>query len=81
LIDENTTEVARLAQMISGYLEFHPHAADTLEGVAKWWFPPASQPQSLEQVAKVLESLVDQGIVKETSMAVGKIIYSAARNP
>ncbi len=77
--DSPTDEV--LAESLRQYLQTHPRAADTLEGIAKWWLPQALQPKSLEEVEKALDDLVVQGVVKKTTTAAGMTIYSSAQNP
>jgi hypothetical protein len=67
-------EVLAIAREIERYLAEHPHAADTLEGIQRWWLREHSAPQ----VARALDCLEARGTVTRSRVA-GKIIYSAAR--
>jgi hypothetical protein len=72
--DEND-EVLAIAREIERYLADHPHAADTLEGIQRWWLREQRHPPS--QLARALERLEARGAVSRNSVA-GKTIYSAA---
>lgn len=72
--DEND-EVVAIAREIERYLADHPHAADTLEGIQRWWLREQRHPAS--QLVRALERLEARGAVSRNSVA-GKTIYSAA---
>lgn len=54
----------QLASMILNYLRRNPNAADTLEGIAMWWLGFEKIESSVEDVANILENLVQQGIIE-----------------
>ena len=56
-----------LANEIRDYLDTHPNAADSVEGVAKWWLRRQRYEQALENVRKALDYLVRQGLVAKSS--------------
>lgn len=66
------------AALLLAYLQGHPHAADSLEGVARWWlgddgrFSPA-------EVERALERLVAAGHLRREVLADGRTLYAAAR--
>ena len=60
-------ELEWLAMEIRDYLDAHPNAADSLEGVAKWWLRRQRYEQALEKVRNALDYLVQQGLVTKTS--------------
>lgn len=72
----NDEELARLASEIREYLEDHPRAADSAEGVAKWWLKRQRFEQSLTKIRQALEYLEAEGVVKKTS--VEDPVYSLA---
>lgn len=72
----NDEELAQLASEIREYLEHHPRAADSAEGVAKWWLKRQRFEQSLTRIRKALDYLEAEGIVKKTS--VEDPVYSLA---
>src|SRR4051812_35069628 len=50
-----------LAREIRDYLDGHPDAADTLEGVLQWWIVHQRFLRGVGAVAKALDRLVDAG--------------------
>lgn len=55
--------VKNVAREIEHYLEIHPHAADSLEGIATWWVSRQRIRNELEVVRAALEQLTHSGIV------------------
>ena len=47
------------------YLEAHPSAADTLEGITEWWLERRRVVIAVEAVTTALERLIGQGLVEE----------------
>lgn len=74
-------EMAAIAQEISDYLADHPDAADSLEGILKWWLTRQHYERAARKVQKALEHLVACGVVVAHKTANGKILYSSARRP
>jgi hypothetical protein len=58
---------------IRRYCAQHPNAADTVEGVRRWWL--ADLLCSREEVERALAELVARGEVIERSLADGTILY------
>lgn len=77
MTSENKT--SSLIEAITRYLEIHPNAADTLEGVARWWLPAAYKLKSINKVQAALDVLIEQGVIKRTKTADGKVIFSGKR--
>jgi hypothetical protein len=50
-----------LSDLVLGYLEEHPHAMETLEGIAEWWIERRQIRVDIEALASVLEGLTAQG--------------------
>lgn len=46
------------------YLEAHPSAADTLEGIAEWWLAQRRTRYGVEMVGRALERLIRSGQVE-----------------
>lgn len=74
-MSQDDNEIARVAHDIERYLTSHPHAADTLEGIARWWLQQQRYLDSLDQVYMALEMLIQRGMVKKITNADGKNIY------
>ena len=70
--------IVAIAREIRTYLNAHPEAADSLEGVARWWLARQHYEQAIDKVKKALEYLVIEGAVTKTSTTGGKTLYSSA---
>ncbi len=46
------------------YLQEHPHAMDSLEGIAEWWLPRHHIRIGVERVSRALEWLAKRDIVE-----------------
>ncbi len=55
--------VESVARQIEQYLESHPQAADSLEGIATWWVSKQRIRYELEVVRAALEQLTHSGVV------------------
>ena len=54
-----------IEEMIMSYLQKHPDAGDTLEGITRWWLELERIDQSGDEVATAIESLVKKGSLKK----------------
>jgi Fe2+ or Zn2+ uptake regulation protein len=73
-------EIFRLARKIERYLQAHPRAADSLEGVVQWWLPATKTEWEAAQVQRALEHLVNKGVVRKTVLLDGRILYGGAEH-
>jgi hypothetical protein len=73
LHDDDTLE-ARLRAAILAYVAAHPQAADTADGIARWWLGTAAAPAVA--VTCVLDRLVQEGRLVRTQGADGAVRYS-----
>lgn len=71
-------EIAALAEQIRLYLETHPAAADTLDGIVSWWLQGPRHPHAVEGVERALEILADAGVVEKVTRSDGHVIYRRA---
>ena len=55
------------------YCHAHPHAADSVDGVRRWWL--ADPDVSLDEVRAALESLVTRGLLDVRWLLDGTAIY------
>lgn len=74
-MDAKTTDVAAVAAAIRRYLRDHPHAADTLQGIALWWLPGNAGKEWLANVKRAIEQLVNRGEVVRKTLRDGTVIY------
>lgn len=70
-------EVTALGARVLAYLERHPKAADTWEGIASWWLQvePSVQP---EAIRAALDRLVAAGSLAARRLPSAQWLYSAA---
>jgi Fe2+ or Zn2+ uptake regulation protein len=66
---------------ILAYLEAHPQASDTAEGIFGWWIETGKYQATAERVRRVLERLALEGLIKRTEIAGGPVVYSSSILP
>jgi hypothetical protein len=54
-----------LRELVLGYLDDHPTAMDTLDGIAEWWILQQQIQIEVKRVSAVLASLVSEGVLEE----------------
>ena len=70
---ENPAE-SRIASDILDYLNKHPHAQDTLEGIVEWWLLEQRIIYETGKVRCALKQLMETGyVVEETRPGVGPV--------
>lgn len=70
---ENLT--VRVAAKILRYLDGHPDAADTADGVFEWWLLKQSMDEEKEVVERALRALVARGLVRAVHSADSRTHY------
>lgn len=70
--------VRAIAEGIERYLEQHPDAADSAEGICAWWLTPPLGADALPAVLASLAELEARGVVVRTEMTGMATIYSSA---
>lgn len=73
-MDEKAAEVDVIAERIRQYLHDHPNAADTIEGVARWWLLGNSGVEWLLLVKSAVDKLAAAGVVKLNTLADDTVI-------
>jgi hypothetical protein len=63
-----------IRERILRYFAQHPSAADTIDGVRRWWL--ADFPCTRPDVERALQELVDEGELTARILADGSILYS-----
>lgn len=75
---KNEKEIVRVAEEIERYLLTHRNAADTLEGIAKWWLQQQRYIDSIDCVHNALDVLIKRGLVQISTNLDGKKIYKSS---
>jgi len=73
----NDSDVQRIANEIENYLKDHPNAADTIEGITKWWLPGQGIEVSSLIVQQALNYLGSKSVVKTNANPCGNKVYSS----
>ncbi|MFC5767807.1 hypothetical protein [Thauera sinica] len=70
--------LSRVTRAIQGYFASHPDAADSAEGIARWWLVGEGVVASEDEVKAALCVLVERGLVLPRRMPDGRLIYAWA---
>jgi len=65
----------KISRMILDYLSKNPNAEDALDGITKWWLELEGIEVSRNEVAEVLESLIQKGLIKMCKNKGGATFY------
>ena len=65
----------KLSRMILDYLRKNPEAGDTLEGITMWWLELERIETSVDEIAKVLEGLIQKGLIRMYKVEAGPNFY------
>ena len=76
-MDEDSA-IRRLAQEISSYLDEHPDAVDSADGILRWWLPRRRIDATAEHVERALELLIADGIVERRRLPDGRSVFARA---
>ena len=68
-----------MANAIKQYLNEHPQAADTLEGIVHWWLLRQRYERAVSLVDDALELLVQQGVLSKIVSNGSQTIYTMKR--
>ena len=71
--------VLSIAGAIRSYFARHPDAADSADGIRRWWLLPFLQEEPLPLVERALERLVADGVTQRMVLEDGRVIYANAR--
>jgi hypothetical protein len=72
------TVIETTAAAIERYLGSRPHAADTVEGIARLWLARQYYDDSVDMVQCALDLLVERGVVERLTLSGGKYMYRKA---
>jgi hypothetical protein len=64
--ENKATRAREIARAVLRYLETHPEAKDTLEGIARWWLERERAERLLEEVERAVTLLLASDLVVET---------------
>lgn len=64
--EASATRARDIARAVLRYLETHPEAKDTLEGIARWWLERERSERLLAEVERAVALLISRDLVVET---------------
>lgn len=67
-----------IAGIIERYLNEHPRAADTPEGICSWWIARQRYDESLDDVQNAINYLVELGRMSRVALPDGSAVYARA---
>lgn len=73
--------ISAIAAEVLAYLDAHPDAADTADGILRWWLSPRHADASDADVEQALERLVAYDAVMRQRMADGRTLYVRGTRP
>lgn len=71
-------EIVEIAEAIRRYLQERPNAAETAEGVARWWLARQRRDDTVSLAQQALNYLEQRGHVVKFYLAGGKVMYRRA---
>jgi hypothetical protein len=71
--------VRAIAAEIEQYIALHPGAADTADGIQRWWLSRQLADESAAMLAEALVCLTDRGVIARTTLPDGRTLYAAPR--
>lgn len=70
--------LSRVTWAIQRYFASHPDAADSAQGIARWWLVGEGVEATADEVEAALGVLVQRGVVRAQRMPDGRLIYAWA---
>lgn len=72
--------VESVASAIRRYLGIHPQAADTLEGIHRWWIDWGDDEESPDVTRAALQKLIEEGAVASVEVGSRRLWHAARRD-
>lgn len=73
---KTATQASAVREGILQYLERHPDASDTLDGIAGWWLTAIDTRPSEDLLQRTLDGLIDEGKIARIVMVDGTHMYA-----
>ena len=75
---DSEATVVQIEQAILRHVRAHPNAADTAEGIARWWLGSLAPEPTQSAVQEALDRLEVAGQIIRTVLVDGTVLYAAA---
>ena len=73
--------VLDIAASIRRYVHDHPDAADSIDGIHRWWLVPALRDEAPRRVEAAVAQLVRERVLRQVVQEDGRVIYSSGQKP
>lgn len=73
--DDDADKDREIEQMVLSYLQRHPQAADTLDGIVRWWLPQQRYSVAQTRIEAALRRLLSQGLIRQRRLPTGDALY------
>ncbi len=67
--------VVAVADEVMRYLAQHPEAADSAQGIQRWWLAPRQLEEPLDRVQRALDALVRKGALVRKALPDGSTVF------
>ncbi len=74
-METDESSKANIRKEILQYMQTHPDAADSLNGIVNWWLSSKYSAEDMKKVEGVLEQLIKDGLVKKVVLIDKTILY------
>lgn len=75
LVPQGNDPDLEVADAVLSYLRAHPEAADTLQGIVRWWLPQQRYNRESGRIEAVLASLAERGRLQVRMLPDGHFLY------
>jgi hypothetical protein len=76
--ENDEAAITAIAGAIRRYFTANPGAADSSDGIQRWWLPSQLLEEPLPLVEEALERLVREGVMARMAQEDGRVIYGPA---
>lgn len=73
--EDDGDAIAAIVDAIRHYFSRYPTAADSVDGIQRWWLPPPLDEEPLFLVELAIDRLVEEGVVRRFVLEDGGVIY------
>ena len=72
---EDYETISSIQADVLGYLDMHPDAADSSDGIRQWWLLKQIARRSQARVQAALDELVRAGLIQAHQLEDGRLVY------
>lgn len=77
--ESHDESIERLARAIVRYVNAHPDASDTIEGVARWWVASEAEDVPVDVLERALDMLTERRVLTVRVLPDGRQMFTRSR--